>query len=121
MTQTTPPRKAVITIVEPGSPAALAGFQRGDVLQSIDGVDFVNAGDKASVDTINAGLFPEAQNSHRLAFSRNGVSISAALSPVEVNTTAVQNQRIIDTPTGKVGYLTFNTHNNVAERRNTCA
>ena len=117
VSQTTPPRKAVISIVEPGSPAALAGFQRSVVLQSIDGVDFVNAGDKASVDTINAGLFPEAQNSHRLAFSRNGVSISAALSPVEVNTTAVQNQRIIDTPTGKVGYLTFNTHNNVAERQ----
>ena len=29
----------------------------------------------------------------------------------------MQNERIIDTPTGKVGYLTFNTHNNVAERQ----
>ena len=29
----------------------------------------------------------------------------------------MQNERTIDTPTGKVGYLTFNTHNNVAERQ----
>ena len=117
VTQTTPPRKAVITIVEPGSPAALAGLQRGDVLQTVDGVDFVNAPDTASVQTINAGLFPEAQGTHALGFSRGGTLLNASLRAIEVNTSAVQNERIIDTPTGKVGYLTFNTHNNVAERQ----
>ncbi|PHV47923.1 peptidase S41 [Janthinobacterium sp. BJB301] len=117
LTRTTPPRKAVVTIVEPGSPAALAGLRRGDVLQTVDGVDFVNAPDTASVDILNAGLFPAAQGTHTLAFSRNGASISVSLQAVEVSTSAVQNERIIDTPTGKVGYLTFNTHNNVAERQ----
>ena len=117
VTQTTPPRKAVITIVEPGSPPARAGLQRGDVLQTVDGVDFVNAPDTASVKTINAGLFPEAQGTHTLGFSRGGTPLSASLQAIEVNTSAVQNERIIDTPTGKVGYLTFNTHNNVAERQ----
>ena len=115
--QATPPRKAVITIVEPGSPAALAGLQRGDVLQTVDGVDFVNAPDSASVQTINAGLFPEAQGMHALGFSRGGTVLNATLQAVAVSTSAVQNERIIDTPTGKVGYLTFNTHNNVAERQ----
>ena len=117
LTRTTPPRKAVVTIVEPGSPAALAGLRRGDELQAVDGVDFVNAPDAASVNIINDGLFPQAQGTHTLAFSRNGTPISARLQAVEVNTSAVQNERIIDTPTGKVGYLTFNTHNNVAERQ----
>lgn len=117
LTRTTPPRKAVITIVEPGSPADLAGLRRGDELQTVDGTDFVNAPDAASVKIINAGLFPAAQGTHTLAFSRNGAPISANLQAVEVSTSAVQNERIIDTPTGKVGYLTFNTHNNVAERQ----
>ena len=117
LTQTTPPRKAVITIVEPGSPAALAGLQRGDVLQTVDGVDFVNAAGQASVDTINAALFPAAQGTHTVGFLRNGASVNATLQSIEVNTSAVQNERVIDTPTGKVGYLTFNTHNNVAERQ----
>ncbi|WP_258001160.1 S41 family peptidase [Janthinobacterium sp. ROICE36] len=117
LTRTTPPRSAVVTIVEPGSPAALAGLQRGDVLQSIDGVDFVYAADAASVKIINAGLFPKAQGTHTLGLSRNGVAMSLSLTAVDVSTSAVQNERIIDTPTGKVGYLTFNTHNNVAERQ----
>lgn len=117
LTQARPPRQAVITIVEPGSPAALAGLQRGDVLQSVDGVDFVQAYDEASVAIINAGVFPNAQSSHALSFSRGGTVLSARLQAIEVSTSAVQNERIIDTPTGKVGYLTFNTHNNVAERQ----
>ncbi|AQR67412.1 peptidase S41 [Janthinobacterium sp. LM6] len=117
LTRTTPPRKAVISIVEPGSPAALAGLRRGDVLQTVDGVDFVNAPDAASVAILNAGLFPKAQGAHTLGLSRNGAPLSVSLTAVDVSTSAVQNERIIDTPTGKVGYLTFNTHNNVAERQ----
>ena len=117
MTQNTPPRRAVITIVEPGSPAALAGLQRGDVLQTVDGVDFVNAANQASIDILNNGLFPAAQGTHTVGFLRNGVTVNATLQAIEVNTSAVQNERIIDTATGKVGYLTFNTHNNVAERQ----
>jgi C-terminal processing protease CtpA/Prc len=117
ITQTRPPRKAVVSIVEPGSPAALAGLKRGDVLQTVDGVDFVNAPDAASVKIINGGLFPAAQGTHTLAFNRAGTTMSASLQAIEVSTSAVQNERIIDTPTGKVGYLTFNTHNNVAERQ----
>ncbi|NHQ88899.1 S41 family peptidase [Janthinobacterium lividum] len=117
VTQTTPPRKAVISIVEPGSPAALAGLRRGDLLQTVDGVDFINAPDTASVKILNAGLFPTAQGTHTLGFSRSGAPLSVSLAAVDVATSAVQNERIIDTPTGKVGYLTFNTHNNVAERQ----
>ena len=92
VTRTTPPRKAVITIVEPGSPAALAGLQRGDELQTIDGVDFVHAPDTASVTIINAGLFPKAQGTHTLGLSRNGAPMSVSLTAVDVSTSAVQNE-----------------------------
>ncbi|WP_300758249.1 S41 family peptidase [Janthinobacterium sp.] len=112
-----PPRKAVVAMIEPGSPAALAGLQRGDVLQRVDGVDFVNAGDTASVDTLNAGIFPDQKVSHTLVFSRNGTPISATMTAGDISTTAVQNTKVITTPTGKVGYLTFNTHNYVSERQ----
>ncbi|MBW3510136.1 S41 family peptidase [Janthinobacterium sp. NKUCC06_STL] len=117
LTRTTPPRTAVISIIEPGSPADRAGLRRGDVLQTVDGVDFVHAPDAASVTILNAGLFPKAQGTHALGFSRNGAPLSVSLTALDVSTSAVQNERIIDTPTGKVGYLTFNTHNNVAERQ----
>ncbi|WP_425252819.1 S41 family peptidase [Janthinobacterium sp. NFX145] len=117
LTRTTPPRTAVISIIEPGSPADRAGLRRGDVLQTVDGVDFVHAPDAASVGILNAGLFPKAQGTHTLGFSRNGAPLSVSLTALDVSTSAVQNERIIDTPTGKVGYLTFNTHNNVAERQ----
>lgn len=112
-----PPRKAVIAMVEPGSPAALAGLQRGDFLQTVDGVDFVNAGDDASLTILNAGVFPDKKTSHTLVFSRNGRPISATMTAGDISTTAVQNTKIISTPTGKVGYLTFNTHNYVSERQ----
>ncbi|WP_035823910.1 S41 family peptidase [Janthinobacterium sp. RA13] len=117
LTRSTPPRTAVISIIEPGSPADRAGLRRGDVLQTVDGVDFVHAPDAASVGILNAGLFPKAQGTHTLGFSRNGAPLSVSLTALDVSTSAVQNERIIDTPTGKVGYLTFNTHNNVAERQ----
>ena len=117
VTRNTTPRNAVVAIVEPGSPADLAGLRRGDVLQTVDGVDFVHASGQANIDILNGGLSPAAQVSHRLEFSRGGQPVSAILMPLDVSTAAVQNQRVIDTPTGKVGYLTFNSHNNVAERQ----
>lgn len=113
----TTPRRAVVAIIEPGSPAARAGLQRGDVLQSIDGVDYVNATGQANIDALNAGLSPATASTHTLVFSRGASMLTTSMTAANVDTTAVQNQRIIDTPTGKVGYLTFNTHNNVAERQ----
>ena len=45
----TAPRTWLITAVEPGSPAAAAGLLRGDMLLTVDGIDFVGASDAASV------------------------------------------------------------------------
>ena len=63
---TRPPRDIRIAYVQPNSPAATAGLKRGDKVLTIDGVDAVNGND---IDTLNAGLFPSANNqSHRFVF-----------------------------------------------------
>jgi C-terminal processing protease CtpA/Prc len=114
----TAPRTWLATVIEPGSPAAAAGMRRGDMLMTVDGVDFVNGSDSASVDRINAGLFPDkAGERHTLTIQRGQASVDMALASAEVSADSVKNTKVIDTPTGKVGYLTFDSHNAVAEKQ----
>jgi C-terminal processing protease CtpA/Prc len=114
----TAPRNWLVTVVEAGSPAAAAGLKRGDLLLNVDGVDFVNGSDKASVDKINAGLFPETEGeTHTLTVRRNGASLDVSMKAVTVSSNAVKIVKVIDTPNGKVGYMDFETHNNVSEKQ----
>jgi carboxyl-terminal processing protease len=114
----TAPRNWRVAIVEPGSPAAAAGLQRGDRLVRIDDVDFVNATDKAAVDKINAALFPAtAGETHSFVVNRNGVDQPVlTMRAADVQAKSVKDVKAIDTATGKVGYLSFENHNAVAER-----
>ena len=112
------PRTWLITAVEPGSPAAGAGLLRGDLLSRVDGVDFINASDAASVDKINAGLFPaSAGTAHRFTLQRGGVPYEVTMTGAEVRVAPVKNVKVIETATGKVGYLTFDTFNALSEKQ----
>jgi C-terminal processing protease CtpA/Prc len=112
------PRMWFATLIEPGTPAAAAGLKRGDQLLEIDGVDFLNATGTANLATLNAGLSPTTVGEvHRFAVRRNGETVNVSLAAAEVRAAPVQNTRTIDTATGKVGYITFNSHNAVAERQ----
>jgi C-terminal processing protease CtpA/Prc len=114
----TAPRTWLATVVEAGSPAAAAGIQRGDLLLTVDGVDFVNASDRASVDKINAGLFPEVEGaSHSFTLRRNGANYNATMNATAVNVAPVKNTKVIDTASGKVGYIDFESHNAVSEKQ----
>ena len=123
----TPPRKRVVFLVTPGSNAALAGVQRGDSLLSIDGADLVNARDQASFDKLNAGLFPSTSGEvHRFVFqpADGGALRDVQLTAGLVTTAPVPVQGVIQTPTGKVGYValtTFNTNSAEAALVNTFA
>ena len=120
---TSPPRKLVVAMVTPGSPAANAGVLRGDSVVSIDGVDLAFGND---VNTLNRGLNPTASGeSHRFVFqpaaggSRNAtlVATSVTIQPVPLN-------GVIDTSSGKVGYLvltTFSTNSTEAALVNAIA
>jgi C-terminal processing protease CtpA/Prc len=112
----TAPRTWIAAIVEPGSPAAAAGIQRGDLLTAVDGIDFINTTDKAQVALLNDGLSPETPGEHHtLTLRRGDTTMDVALTSAVVTTTPVKNVKTIDTPTGKVGYLSFEDHNGVSE------
>ncbi len=113
---TTAPRTWIAAIVEPGSPAAAAGIQRGDLLTAVDGIDFINTTDRAQVALLNDGLSPEtAGERHTLTLRRGDTTRDVALTSAVVTTTPVKNVKTIDTPAGKVGYLSFEDHNAVSE------
>ena len=112
------PRQWLVTLVEPASPADLAGLRRGDQLLSVDGALIADFADAAVAARINAGLFPSAVGaSHRLLLRRAGaaVDIDVTLGAVKLSMAPVRNTKVLDTPAGKVGYLTFKEHNAVAE------
>ena len=114
----TAPRSWHIAVVEPGSPAAVAGLRRGDQLTGIDGVDFVNASDAASVNKINDAMYPDTVGeSHSFTVKRGTASLTATMAARDVTALSVKGTKVIDTPTGKVGYLSFENHNAVAERQ----
>ncbi|QBC44395.1 peptidase S41 [Iodobacter fluviatilis] len=111
-----PPRKLIVAYTEPNSPAALAGIQRGMEIESVDDVDLTNSN---NVVALNSGLFPTIANqSHTFIFKNsNGQRISKVLTAANIQTTPVQNVTSFSTSTGKVGYLTFNSHNAIAEKQ----
>jgi hypothetical protein len=112
------PRIWRAAMVEEGSPAALAGLRRGDQLVMIDGVDFINRGETGAVGAFNAALQPTREGEqHKLSVWRNGAQIEATVAAAKVTAASVLNTRVIDTPQGKTGYLTFNSHNGPAEKQ----
>lgn len=110
------PRNFLVSYVEPGSPAANNNLQRGAKLLKVDGVDFVNSNDTT---TLNAGLFPSAHNEvHTFEVLDNGSNTprTISLTSGQITKVPVQNVKILDTATGKVGYFLFNDHLATAEQ-----
>jgi len=110
------PRTWLAATVEPGSPAFLAGLRRGDMLLTVDDIDFVNAASVDEVARINAGLFPtRADEAHRFTLRRKDDTFMVNMTSAKVSADPVTNTKVIDTPSGKVGYMTFSSHNAVSE------
>jgi carboxyl-terminal processing protease len=116
-----PPREVVVAYTEPGSTAATApaSLARGAKLLTIDGVDLVNASDKASVDILNAGLSPQTVGeSHTFSVLDAGAVAPRTITMVSANVTStpVQSVQTITAPNGNlVGYMLFNDHVATAE------
>jgi carboxyl-terminal processing protease len=107
-----PPRIFRVLFVEPGSPAQIAGIQRGDTVRSVDGldIDVTSTEDRAK---LNAGLSPTIANKTTVfgmqapgAAAPRLISVissqSIAVSPVPTSTTLTQG-------TSTVGYLVLNS------------
>jgi carboxyl-terminal processing protease len=115
-----PPRKTVVAYTEPGSPATTVGLERGAEVLTVDGVDLVNASDQASVDKLNAGLFPsEPGGQHSFSVLDLGARTPRTVTMVAVNVTStpVQNVGTFRTRRGRVGYMLFNDHIATAEQQ----
>ncbi|HCY04112.1 MAG TPA: hypothetical protein DHU16_01570, partial [Gammaproteobacteria bacterium] len=110
------PRKIVVAFVEPNSPASDAGLARGAEIITADGVDVVNGSD---TDTLNEAFWPESGGqSHSFEVLDLGTDTprSVNMTPTEITKDPVQNVGVINTTSGSVGYLTFNTHIATAEQ-----
>lgn len=112
---TTPPREAIVAFVEPGSPADSPGsiLPRGTRILEVDGEDLVNGTSQAAVDALNAGLFPSAAGeTHEFVVENFDGTNRRTVTIVSAN--VVQNPVpetfIIDTASGAVGYMLFNSH-----------
>ncbi|MBD3668226.1 MAG: peptidase [Kangiella sp.] len=106
--QSSPPRDVRVAFTEPNSPATSANLSRGVKILEVDGVDMINGND---VDTLNAGLFPSsAGETHEFLIEEaGGTTRTVTMTSAIVTTDPVQNEKIIATASGDVGYLTFNT------------
>jgi carboxyl-terminal processing protease len=113
---TQPPRKFIVAFVEPRSPAENAGIRRGMEIESVDGYDLSSSD---NTDALDSGLFPTVANqSHRFVFKDlNGQKLNKTLIASDIQTTPVQNVKSFSTSSGKVGYLTFNSHNAISEKQ----
>ncbi len=108
-----PNREILVAYTEPNSPATANGVLRGARVLEIDGAA-VSDGDAG---VLNAGLFPSALNeSHDFTIrDPDGTVRIITLVSQQITNAMVQNTQVINTPTGDVGYMTFNYHRAPAE------
>jgi len=113
------PREILVAYTEPGSPATdpAVDLARGAKVLAVDGIDVETEAD-AEIDALNAALFPSAAGAtHTFTIQDAGAeqSRSITMTSAVIESAPVQNVRVLDTPTGRVGYLLFNDHIATAE------
>ena len=115
-----PPRLVMVAYTQPNTTATspVVHLARGAEVLTVDGVDVINAGDSASVATLNEGLFPTVTGvSHTLSVLDAGTATPRTITMVSANVTStpVQNVETLPNGTGTVGYMLFNDHLATAE------
>ncbi len=110
-----PPRDYRIAYVEPDSPASRAKLGRGARLLAADGTGVAYG--RASI--LNAAFFPDdAGETHEFQIQDLGASEprTVLLTSAIITSDPVQNNRVMETDSGPVGYMVFNDHIATAER-----
>ncbi len=109
---TMPPRRYYIAYVEHNSPAAAAGVQRGDRILKIDSYDLVTDESDAGLNALNEGLFPSVLGAaHNFELQAvDGTLKTVTLQSAQVESSTVHQATVLETDTGSVGYMVFNSH-----------
>ena len=114
-----PPREVLVAYTEPSSPATdpQVDLARGAKVVEVDGFD-IDTTTQNGINALSAGLFPsEAGETHSFTVkdvgSQNSRSITMTSAIIELE--PVKNVRVLDAPTGRVGYVLFNDHIATAE------
>jgi carboxyl-terminal processing protease len=112
----TPPRNLRVLYVEPNTPATTAGVTRGMRVVSVNDISIDDNTD-AGIAIISEGVFsPVNGKSYKFVFEDpSGAPRTVTMTAGQITKTPVQNVSTIDTPTGRVGYMTFNDHIRPAE------
>ncbi|WP_297572080.1 S41 family peptidase [uncultured Deefgea sp.] len=108
------PWQMTVAYVSPGSQAALVGVLRGDQLKTIDGLPA--DGTASNQAAVNAALYPKAASAHTMVFQRGASVLSLNVVADSTKTMPVLPAQIINTASGPVGYLVFNSHISSAEK-----
>ncbi|MCA8902273.1 MAG: peptidase, partial [Hyphomonas sp.] len=121
-----PPRDVRIVYTEPNSPASEVDLGqpklvRGSRILEIDGIDLVNGGNtQAELDLLNAALSPQtAGESHEFVVRDPGATDNRTitLAAANISEKPVNRFTTIDTATGPVGYILFNTFSPFASEK----
>jgi carboxyl-terminal processing protease len=110
--RTPPGRLLRVLYVEPKSPAALAGVQRGDTVKSVDGIS-IDTTDDADLAILNAGISPAVASKT----TKFGLQAADASTPRDVVVTSSTTVEVVPVPLSKainygdnkVGYLVLNS------------
>jgi carboxyl-terminal processing protease len=107
----TPPRNVRIAFVDPGTPAATRGLARGMRVISVENVS-IDDNTGAGIAIINE-VFGSPRTGQSYTFvvaDLSGVQRTVSMTAAQITKTPVQNVSTINTPSGRVGYMTFNDH-----------
>jgi|TARA_B110000914_G_scaffold226488_1_gene252084 carboxyl-terminal processing protease len=108
--------RVFVAYTEPNSPAtsSMVNLQRGDEVIRIDDTNISNLTNTQ----LNGLLFPNSGQTHIFSLKKNssGDIKIVTMTSANITKTPVQKTRVINTDTGKVGYLLFNDHIATAEK-----
>ncbi len=112
-----PPRQIVIAYTEPNSPATnlAVPLARGAEFIAANGEPVLNG----NADILNDAFFPSAAgeiNTFEVRDLGAASSRMVTLTSAIVSSAPVQNTKVIDTATGRIGYMLFNDHIATAEQ-----
>ena len=111
------PGEVVVAYTELNSPATAEGLARGAQVLIADGVDLLNVSTQAQFDKVIAALFP-SQSGETYDFTvrdLDGTQRNILMTSANITSAPVQNVKVIDTLTRRVGYMLFNDHIATAE------